>query len=137
MKPSLLTQMARAIGLLRQAPAPPFGAAWFDAGAVASPEHDGRPRRPRTYDEQQKAAVWQKAQPIIGWDPADWRVDHRGNPIFRHHYGDSGSAFGWEVGQVVANGSADLRNLRPQLCQTPRETPAPFDRALNLDPFAG
>jgi hypothetical protein len=69
------------------------------------------------FSAEAKAAVWEKAQPMIGWDPAQWRVDHRGNPIFHSHYGDPGSAFGWEIGHILdpaAGGADDLSNLRPQ-----------------------
>jgi hypothetical protein len=136
MRNSLLSQLARAVGILRPAPAPPFGGAWIDA--MPSPEHDrpARPRARRPYSEEQKAAVWGKAQPIVGWDPADWRVDHKGNPIFRQHYRDTGSAFGWEIGRIAGTGSDDLGNLRPQLCQAPEAEAASAGRTLNLDPFA-
>ena len=53
--------------------------------------------------EELKAAVWEKAQAIPGWDP-DCR------PL----YGDAVSGLGWEIGYIVdpADGGAeDLSNL--------------------------
>jgi hypothetical protein len=63
--------------------------------------------------EELKAAVWEKAQAIPGWDP-DCRLDEQGNPIFRPLYGDAVSGLGWEIGYIVdpADGGAeDLSNL--------------------------
>ena len=136
MRTSLLTQFARALGLVRPAPAPPFGGVWFEAPPPPAHDHRARPLARRSFSEAQKAAVWQKGQPMIGWDPSDWRVDHHGNPIFRQHYRDSGSAFGWEVGRIVVDGGDDLANLRPQICHVPQPEPAGFTRTLDLDPFA-
>ena len=132
---SKLTHWARALGLLRPASARPVGA-WLDVAALPSHDDAGPRVSPRLYDEKQRAAVWAKAQPILGWDPAEWRIDHRGNPLFRHHYGDQTSAFGWEVGRVAGRAFADadpLADLRPQLCGR-AEAPGGAG-VLNLDPF--
>jgi hypothetical protein len=134
MRSSFLGQLGRALGLLRPASAPPFGP-W--PASAPEPAHDrpalSRMRRP--FSEDQREAVWGKAQPIVGWDPADWRTDHKGNPIFRQHYRDVGSAFGWEIGRIHPDGGDDLTNLRPQLCHAPEAVAAHAGRTLNLDPF--
>ena len=125
---NILEHLARLVGLQRQPVAPPFVNAFADPG----PKHDtAGPSLPfrrsqyarGLYTEEQRAAVWAKAQPIVGWDPNDWRVDRHGNPLFRGHYGDSSSSFGWEIGHVVPRedgGGEELSNLRPQRCQADR-----------------
>jgi len=131
-----LSRLARAIGIGRSARALRHRPAWFDATYRASPDHQETQQTlpTRAYSELERAAVWRKGQPMDGWDTEDWRVDHRGNPIFRHHYGDSDSAFGWQVGRITADGGDDLGNLRPEL--RPKRMPgAAFERAFDLDRF--
>jgi hypothetical protein len=124
MKPGFLTQLMSAF--TRPAPARPFAPPFEPA---VTPRHDPpvgrvdpaayRSRGRTAFTEDQKAAVWHKGQPIIGWDPAEWRVDHRGNPLFRLHYRDSTSAFGWEVGYILdpgSGGAGEIANLRPVRC---------------------
>jgi hypothetical protein len=82
-----------------------------------------RLKRPRQlwcplYTKDDRDAVWHKGQPIVGWDPDEWRVDHNGSALFREAFGDSASAFGWEIGHVVPPGEGGLEvlsNWRPQL----------------------
>lgn len=139
---NLLDRIARFLGLQRQPAPPPFVSAF----AAAGPKHDAAgPSLPfrrsafsrGIYSEEQRSAVWAKAKPIVGWDPADWRIDHLGNPLFRGHFGDSSSSFGWEVGHVVDRldgGSDDLSNLRPQRCRA--EKPGfRFAELLDAAPF--
>jgi hypothetical protein len=84
-----------------------------------------RLKRPRAlscpiYTRDDRDSVWHKGKPVLGWDPSDWRVDHDGNALFREAYGDSTSAFGWEIGHIVApseGGLEVLSNWRPQLIQ--------------------
>jgi len=141
MKPGLLYQLMTALGG-QKAPTPPWGPV-FEEPKRPTADQGGPPpawlKRSRPFTDDQKAAVWAKAQPILGWDPDDWRVDHRGNPLFRSHYGDRGSSFGWEIGHVVdpvRGGSDDMANLRPQRCQQRRETDVRIGTPVELDPFA-
>ena len=134
MKESWLLRLAYRLRLKRRALA--HRPAWFEAAYLASPERTlfAAPRTDRSYSDRDKVAVWQKGRPIVGWDSEDWRVDHRGDPIFRHHYGDSQSAFGWEIGTIGPDGAEDLANLRPQRC--PPAERAPFERVRGADDFA-
>lgn len=138
MKPAWLTTIARLIGFRCRARSLPFRPAWFDAAYLSSPERPAmlQPPRTRAYDERERAAVWHKGRPIIGWDPEDWRVDHAGNPIFRHHYGDADSSFGWEIAPIAANGGDSLANLRPQLCRPAASAWARHERAPDFNRFA-
>lgn len=137
MAANLLTQLMIALGVQRPAPVRGFGPPSDRHRAPGLPPL--APQRPRRENEELKAAVWQKGQPIIGWDPSDWRVDHRGNPLFRSAFGDSGSAFGWEIGLIRARaqgGTDDIANLRPVQCQASRDAGADLGTALDLDPFS-
>jgi hypothetical protein len=63
--------------------------------------------------EELKAAVWEKAAAIPGWDD-DCRLDEEGNPIFRPLYGCAVSGLGWEIAYLVdpaEGGAEDLSNL--------------------------
>ena len=136
---NILDRIVRRIGLGRQSVPPPF----VNAFADPKPQHDtAAPSLPfrrsafsrGLYSEEQRAAVWAKAQPIIGWDPNDWRVDHLGNPLFRGHYGDASSSFGWEIGHIhePLDAREDLANLRPQRCRAEKpgyRFAAPLDTA--------
>lgn len=60
-------------------------------------------------------AVWQKATPIDGYSPDEWRVDRNGNIIHFDEYGKT-SQYGWEVEHSipkVRGGSDELSNLYP------------------------
>ena len=66
--------------------------------------------------EALKQAVWAKAMPLPGIDPADMRRDALNTPIRFADYGDSGSAYGWEIDRIVPRaqgGSNNPSNLRP------------------------
>lgn len=135
---NLLTQLMIALGVQRPAHVRAFRLSSDRNRAPGLPAM-ARLRATRGNAEELKAAVWQKGQPIIGWDPSDWRVDHRGNPLFRSAFGDSGSAFGWEIGLIRARaqgGTDDIVNLRPVQCQASRDAGADLGTALDLDPFA-
>src|SRR5688500_10648761 len=115
---ALIASLARLIGIRRPARTLP---AWFDSAYLSGPALPALPQilPQRDFDERERAAIWRKGRAIIGWDADDWRVDHLGNPIFRHHYADPDSAFGWTIALVAAEGGDDLANLRPQLCHQP------------------
>ena len=69
--------------------------------------------------EELKAAVWEKAIAIPGWDP-DCRLDERGNHLFRPLYGCTVSGLGWEIAYVVdpaEGGAEDLSNLCVRLVE--------------------
>jgi hypothetical protein len=142
MKPGFLYQLMNALGGQRPATArygPPFHDIEPSRAPVrprpASSGTASRWERRLEVTDALKATVWEKGQPIVGWDPNDWRVDHRGNPLFRLHYGDSRSSFGWEIGRIADGDADDVGNLRPQLCKATETTPARFGTPLNLDPF--
>ena len=111
MKESWLLRLAYRLRIKRRALA--HRPAWFEAAYLASPERIlfAAPRIDRSFSDREKVAVWQKGRPIVGWDPEDWRVDHRGDPIFRHHYGDSQSAFGWEIGTIAKDAGPERRGM--------------------------
>jgi len=139
MRQNWFRQVTRALGIARPLPVP--FTTWFDeagAGRALPPSPFQKPAK-RVYSEEQKAVVWQKGRPIIGWDPNHWRVDHKGNPLFRLDYGDPASSFGWEIGHIVdreKGGSDDLSNLRPQQCRRPDAVNARYSELLSADPFA-
>jgi hypothetical protein len=126
--------MARWLGVRRVMRAPRFRPAWFDATYLAAPAPP-IPSGPRAYDELERAAIWQKGRPMPGWDPEDWRIDHRGNPIFRHHYADDQSAFGWEIELIRPDEGDSLANVRPQLCPVVELAAARKESAFDFDRF--
>lgn len=68
----------------------------------------------RKFDPQAVDKVWEKAKPIPGKDPALYREDAAGNPIYKPSYGKD-SEMGWEVDhkRPVSDGGTDnLRNLQ-------------------------
>jgi hypothetical protein len=140
MKPGFLYQLISAFGSQKAVPrlAEPFGAG---ASKEEVERLLARLKRPREascpiYTKEDRDAVWHKGQPIIGWDPEDWRVDHRGSALFREAYGDSSSAFGWEIGHIVApaqGGLEVLSNWRPQLIRDNRLVAARLTDALDAD----
>ena len=138
MKPGFLFQLVSALRPDRAGAVRPFAPVNDDLLPPVKPV-SFKPSRPRgVYSDIEKAAVWAKGQPIVGWDPDEWRVDHRGNPLFRMHYGDKISAFGWEVGLIVdlaRGGSQEISNLRPQLARRPEPAPSRFGAPLTVNPF--
>src|SRR5262245_48026298 len=143
MKVSWLDRVARLLGLRHPARALGSRPAWFDAAYLSTPEPaapEPQPEPPamsqlaatRAFDERERALVWQRARRIIGWDPDDWRVDYRGRPMYRHHYADPVSSFGWDIGLVEADGGEDLANLHPVLCHQPERFSGRFERALDM-----
>ena len=61
-------------------------------------------------------AVWNKAIPVAGYNPAICRKDMAGAWIVFDAYGDTNSVFGWEIDHKVPlarGGSSNLYNLQP------------------------
>ena len=68
-----------------------------------------------SFNEVEKAAVWNKAAVIPGWDARFWRKDACGAHIKWSDYGNTSSNFGWEIDHIrpVAHGGTDaLANLQ-------------------------
>jgi hypothetical protein len=62
-----------------------------------------------------RVTAWQKANPVHGRDPNEWRVDAYGNLIRFDDHGDRSSPYGWEIDHIVprARGGDDwLTNTR-------------------------
>ena len=141
MKPGFLFQLMSAF---HRAPTPRPFAPPFEP--EVTPQHDPvgrvdpaeRRARGRTiFTDEQRAGVWSKGQPIIGWDPDEWRIDHKGNPLFRLHYRDAASSFGWEIGYIIepgSGGSDELFNLRPVRSVRAAPDQPHLGRAFVLDP---
>lgn len=72
-------------------------------------------------EEWKKAQVWEKAQPIPGWDRNEWRWDAFRNVIRKQDHGDRNSPYGWEMDHYpipkALGGSDHLSNLRPLHCR--------------------
>ncbi len=61
-------------------------------------------------------AVWSKGNFAPGLDPALWRADEYGALMYRPHYGNRDSEFGWEDDHVypaALGGLSALFNRRP------------------------
>ncbi|MBN2378221.1 HNH endonuclease [candidate division WOR-3 bacterium] len=65
--------------------------------------------------------VWEKAQILEGKNPALWRADDHGVLMYREHYGNHESIFGWEVTHIIPialGGKDEISNLKPTHCRT-------------------
>lgn len=60
--------------------------------------------------------VWSKAMMAGGNDPVLWRKDQFGAWIFRSHYENKNSEYGWVIDYIqpiAKGGTRDISNLRP------------------------
>ena len=65
--------------------------------------------------DQRKRAAWEKASPVIGYDPTDFRRDAFSWWIRWSDYGNRDSDYGWEIDHTtpsVLGGGDALSNLR-------------------------
>ena len=72
-------------------------------------------RNGRSFPASTVNTVWNKAQSIPGYDPAESRKDSCGAWIHRWSYGKT-TKYGWEVDHikpVSAGGTDELSNLQP------------------------
>jgi 5-methylcytosine-specific restriction endonuclease McrA len=70
----------------------------------------------KTANELLIVMVWNKAQPIPGKNPSQYRKDRCGATIERNAHGDVNHPYGWEIDHInpVSNGGGDsLSNLQP------------------------
>lgn len=70
-----------------------------------------------TYSEEVIQAVWEKGRALPDLDPNEWRQDQCGAWMYREHYGNLNSEFGWKTLNVVPGGKEEPENLRPFHCQ--------------------
>ncbi len=78
----------------------------------------------RQYSEQHKVAVWVKARAIEGYNPAYVRMDACGAPIEWVQYGNTSSAYGWEIDHInpeSLGGINNVSNLQPLQWQNNRK----------------
>ncbi len=100
------------------------------------------PRKPNTnirgipFDHATVRAVWNRGEPIRGYDATTWRRDPFGHIIRFLDYGDEESAYGWHIDHirpVSMTGFDGLQNLEPLYWKTNiiKSDMYPFDnRAL-------
>ncbi|GLH67166.1 HNH endonuclease signature motif containing protein [Geothrix edaphica] len=65
------------------------------------------------FSEEKVQQVWEKGEKVANNDPNEWRKDQCGAWIYRKHYGNRDSQYGWEIDHVSPGGSDDVSNLRP------------------------
>jgi 5-methylcytosine-specific restriction endonuclease McrA len=74
-------------------------------------------------DEETKKAVWNKGQPIPGYNSAEWRRDVCGHAIRYSDHANTNSEYGWEIDHIfprAKGGRTTLDNLQPLFWQTNR-----------------
>ena len=64
-------------------------------------------------DEGLIQQIWEKGRALSDWDASKWRMDECGAWMFREHYRNENSDFGWQIEKVSAAGSDSSEHLRP------------------------
>jgi hypothetical protein len=65
------------------------------------------------WNETTIQAVWEKGQPVSGYDRDKYRQDACSAWMSRVEYGNRNSTYGWEVDHDDPNGGDYLSNLQP------------------------
>ncbi len=65
------------------------------------------------FSDEMIQAVWEKGRVLADLDPTEWRQDQCGAWIYRNHYNNVNSEFGWQIRNVVPGGGNELDNLQP------------------------
>lgn len=65
------------------------------------------------FPESTVQAVWEKGQPVPGYDPSVRRKDTCGGSMNRSEHGNRHTKFGWEIDHVNPHGGDGLSNLQP------------------------
>jgi len=65
------------------------------------------------FNDEIVQGIWEKARATLDKDPTEWRKDECGAWIYRSHYGNQVSEFGWKIENVRPGEQPELENLRP------------------------
>jgi hypothetical protein len=77
---------------------------------TAKPKQPNKKSSGGSFNALEIATVWNKALGIPGQDMRLWRQDPCGAYMYRDHYGDTNSKWGWEIDHIqpVAHRGADV-----------------------------
>jgi hypothetical protein len=82
---------------------------------TAQPKQSNKKSSGSSFSALEIAAVWDKALGIPGQDMRLWRQDACGAYMYRDHYGDTNSKWGWEIDHIQPaskSGTDNLSNLQ-------------------------
>lgn len=82
---------------------------------TAQPKQPNKKSSGGSFNALEIATVWNKALGIPGRDMRLWRQDQCGAYMYRDHYGNTNSKWGWEIDHiqpVSKRGTDDLSNLQ-------------------------
>ncbi|OAV70469.1 HNH endonuclease [Bacteroidales bacterium Barb4] len=68
------------------------------------------------FSDEKLLKIWEKATPVTGSNPKEWRKDYAGAWINFNQRGENGGKYGWEVDHrkpLSLNGGSELDNLDP------------------------
>lgn len=65
------------------------------------------------FDDTMIDEVWKKARAMADQDFTVWRKDECGAWLFREHYGNTASEYGWKIVNIAPGSDDSLENLRP------------------------
>lgn len=66
-----------------------------------------------SFDEASIQQVWEKGRLMADRDWNHWRRDECGAWMYREHYGNESSEFGWKIVNVSTGGNDSIEHLRP------------------------